>query len=336
MLKTRRMLPVVFFCSGLLYPIFPISEPDIAEPVQVQIRNVNFWADRNIILQIHRLRGEMVPTQHNRPVTFDDSNSFTIRIDSAETAMSAESLSNLLNGYVFAYSGAPLKNIRVTISGGRLKQTGTMHKGIDMPFEIEGAVSPTPEGNIRIHADKIRSAHLPFKGLLHLFGEDLSKLINLQQARGLRIEGDDIIMFPGQMLPPPRIEGRITSVHLKEGAIIQVFDSGRRRAPLAPPLDAPNYIYHHGGVLRFGKLTMSDADLEIVDEDPKTPFDFFLRDYNRQLVAGYSKNTLSHGLIVHMPDYAHSEAPLQPAVGQGPAHHQRDERAPRRDFHNAQ
>ena len=30
------------------------------------------------------LRGEMVPTQHNRPVTFDDSNSFIIRSESAE------------------------------------------------------------------------------------------------------------------------------------------------------------------------------------------------------------------------------------------------------------
>ncbi len=49
---------------------------------------------------------------------------------------------------------------------------------------------------------------------------------------------------------------------------------------------------------------MTDADLEIVDQSPLTPFDFSLPDYNRQLVAGYSKNTPTHGLIVFMPDFA--------------------------------
>ena len=313
--ESGRMLLIALFYGGLLYSSPAREEPEAEPPVQVQMRNVNFWVDRNIILQIRRLRGQMVPTQHNRPVTFDDSNSFITHIDSAEIAISAASLSNLLNGYVFAYPGAPLKNIQVTTSGGRLKQTGTMHKGIDMPFEIEGAISSTPDGNIRMHVDKVKSAHIPFKGLLHLFGEDLSKLINVKQARGLKIEGDDILMFPSQMLPPPRIEGHITSVRLEENAIVEVFDSGRHPAALAPPLDAKNYIYHRGGVLHFGKLTMSDADLEIVDDDPKTPFDFFLRDYNRQLVAGYSKNTLSHGLIVRMPDYGHiADRPVRGTV----------------------
>ena len=68
------------------------------------------------------------------------------------------------------------------------------------------------------------------------------------------------------------------------------------------PVPAAIY-YHRGGMLRFGKLTMTDADLESSTENPKTAFDFSLEGYNRQLVAGYSQNTQSHGLIVHMPDY---------------------------------
>ena len=47
-----------------------------------------------------------------------------------------------------------------------------------------------------------------------------------------------------------------------------------------------------------GKLTMTDSDLEIVDQTPRTPLEFSLAEYNRQLVADYSKNTPSHGLIV--------------------------------------
>jgi hypothetical protein len=71
---------------------------------------------------------------------------------------------------------------------------------------------------------------------------------------------------------------------------------------MALPFKAESYVYHRGGVLRFGKLTMTDSDLELVNDPPHSPFDFSLPDYNRQLVAGYSKNTVMHGLIVFMPD----------------------------------
>src|ERR1700674_3819993 len=52
----------------------------------------------------------------------------------------------------------------------------------------------------------------------------------------------------------------------------------------------------------IGKLTMNDTDLEIVGESQHSPFEFSLPEYNRQLTAGYSKNTASHGLIVYMRD----------------------------------
>jgi len=39
-------------------------------------------------------------------------------------------------------------------------------------------------------------------------------------------------------------------------------------------LKAQNYIYHKVVLLRFGKLTMTEADLEIVDQTPRTPFRF--------------------------------------------------------------
>jgi hypothetical protein len=230
------------------------------------MRAVNLHLDRFTILEVRTLRGQMVPTGRDRPVTFDDANSFVTRISAAEIAMSVKTLSDLLNRRVFAYPGAPLKNISVTVEHGRIKQTGTIHKGVEMPFEIEGTLDATPAGEIRLHVDKIVAAHLPVKGLLHFFGEDLAKLITLQQDRGVDVAG------------APKA--------------------------LSLPYATGSYMYHHGGILRFGKLTMNDADLEIVSESQRTPFDFSLPDYNRQLTAGYSKNTLSHGLVVFMRDFA--------------------------------
>ena len=67
-------------------------------------------------------------------------------------------------------------------------------------------------------------------------------------------------------------------------------------------------MYYRGGSLKFGKLTMEDTDLLLVDANQKNPFDFSPAEYNRQLVAGYSKNTPSHGLIVYMPDLSDLKA----------------------------
>ena len=270
--------------------------------VEIQMRNVDFRLAPDIDLEVRTLRGRLKRTKPDRPVTFDDPESFVVEVDTGEVAITAANLSALLNSYVFAYPKAPIKNIQVSIKGSRLSQKGTLHKGVDLPFEIEGPVSSTPDGDIRLHAEKIKSAGIPFKGLLHLFGADLSKLINENAGRGAKIEGDDIILSPRGITPPPHLEGHVAQVNVKNGRIIQIFDSSRHSAPLLPPVKTEAYIYHRGGVLRFGKLIMEGADLEIVGDQTKGLFCFFLREYKKQLIAGYSKNTPADGLIVHMAD----------------------------------
>src|ERR1700681_1213515 len=65
--------------------------------VEVQIREVNLHLDRSTVLEIKTLRGQLVPTRRGHPVTFDDVNSFTTRINTAETGISLKTLSHLLN-----------------------------------------------------------------------------------------------------------------------------------------------------------------------------------------------------------------------------------------------
>ena len=62
-------------------------------------------------------------------------------------------------------------------------------------------------------------------------------------------------------------------------------------------------MHYEGNRLKFGKLTMNDTDLTLLDLDPRDPFDFYLDHYKEQLVAGYTKTTPSFGLRVHMVDF---------------------------------
>lgn len=201
------------------------------------------------------------------------------------------------------YEGSPIRNVSVEIEGDRIKQKGKLHKGVGIEFELEGGLSANADGDIVMQADKIKADHVPVKGLLHLFGDDLADLVK-HGGRGMKMEGDDIILMPEAMTPPPHIHGRVTPVAIENGKIVQYMDSGLHLAALRPPLARNAYIYHRGGTLRFGKLTMRDADLEIVGDRPGL-FEFFQKQYSRQLAAGYSKSTASSELIAHMADYSH-------------------------------
>src|SRR6266496_1273468 len=86
---------------------------------QVAMRNVNFYVTPNAALRIRNLRGEM-RSLRGGPVVFDDKNSFVIRVSNAEVGLNGADLSNLLNGVVFDYRGAPLKHLKVHTSGNQL------------------------------------------------------------------------------------------------------------------------------------------------------------------------------------------------------------------------
>jgi hypothetical protein len=285
---------------------------------RVEMRNVDFHSEDTIVLRIRSLHGALLRRSKANPPAFDDKRSFIMRIDSGTIGIRADSLTNLMNNYVFAYPKAPLKKITISTKGNQIKMAAKMHKVIDVPVRIVGNLTPTPDGKIRLHPTSIKAAGIPVKGFLHLFGLDLSDVMKANEDRGVRIDDDDIIMDPERMMPPPLIRGRITAVRVEGDEVIQVFGSGKSSGGRADG-KSPNYMYYRGGTLRFGKLTMANADLRIVDADPKNAFDFSIDNYNRQLVAGHSKNTADFGLVVFMPDYYRVRGVAQNANNQGAA-----------------
>ena len=139
----------------------------------------------------------------------------------------------------------------------------------------------------------------------------MTKLINTRKTKGFSVDDNDIILDPTLMRPPPRMLGRVTSVRVQGDEIIQIF--GKDRPSPAAERPRSNYMACRGDALRFGRLTMNDVDMQLIDADPSDPFEFFPAHYNEQLVAGYSKTTPSGGLRVYMPDYDKTSQPLLPA-----------------------
>jgi hypothetical protein len=278
---------------------------------QVEMVNVNIRLDPKLTLHIRQLTGKFLSTRKGQPPTFDDKLSYIIAIDSAEVGVSMASMTHAMNTYVFGDADAPLKHLQLSSEGSQIRQKGTLNKGIGIPFEMVGTISATPDGKLRIHPTQMKVARLPVKGLLNLFGLDMAKLINTRKAKGISVDDNDFILDPALMLPPPTMRGRITAVRVQGDEIIQIFGKEKRLTATQQPRS--NYMAYRGGILRFGRLTMNNVDMWLIDADPTDPFEFFPDHYNEQLVAGYSKTTASGGLRVYMPDYGKISKQLSPA-----------------------
>ena len=276
--------------------------PSKAEDIvtQASMRNVNFYLMPNGALRIRKLRGT-VRSLNGGPVLFDDKNSFVIHLTYAEIGLNGTDITTLMNKYIFAYPGAPLKRLKVHTSGSQVVQTGIMHKILDIPFSIPADVSMTPEGLIRLHPVKTEILGVDGDKLMRAFGLSLQKILDLSKAKGVTVKGNDLFLDPVKILPPPAIEGHATAIRVDGDQLVQTFGTVAEATPLPQPdTAASSFMFFKGGTLHFGKLLMLDAEMQIVDLRPTGFFNFDLDRYKEQLVAGYERTLPDLGLEVYM------------------------------------
>ncbi len=276
----------------------------------VRFHNVHLRVGHGIVLEVRDLEGALISSDPKRPPTFDDQRSFAVRVDAGTIGISPDSLTRLLNEQVFADDSSSIRDVTVSIEQGRLKQKGTLHKGASIPFSIVADISATPDGLIRLHTVNVKTAGIPSGGLMKLFRIELDDLVKSNKSHGLQIVDNDVLISPDRLLSAPTLRGRMSAIRIEGDRIVQTYGT---RPSRGSDRERRNYMQYRGGTLRFGKLTMSDTDMELIDADPRDPFDFWPERYVTQLVAGYSKNTPSGGLRVYMPDYeSASRADLKP------------------------
>jgi hypothetical protein len=270
-------------------------------PVEVDMRNVDLHLTSDVAVQIRHLRGRFIAEGTRQIPNLDDPRSYSVTIDSGEVAVDLASLNAMMTRTLQGHSNVSHLDISID-EDGRLRQKGTVKKGIPVPFDVKARASVTPDGRIRIHSESVKGFGVPVNPLLKAFGIELDNLLNVDPGRGVSVDHNDLLLDATKLLPPPAMHGTITAVRIEHDMLVQVFGSGTPQS-LSPPATSKNHIYWRGGQLTFGKLTMTDTDLELIDEDPKDAFDFSVDRWNAQLAAGYSKVTPERGLKAHMVDY---------------------------------
>jgi hypothetical protein len=269
------------------------------EPVGFEMRDVRLHSSADIVILVKQLRGHLVSRTHQMPF-FDDQRSFYIAVDDAELSIDASSLTALVNR-VFDYDGSPLSDLHVAIHDDRLEQKGTLHKGLSVPFSVRASVS-SRDGQILLRPEKVSIAGIPASKMLHAFGLELDEVLKVRTGRGVSIRGDDLLLDPSQVIPIPEVRGKVVEARIVKDQLCLTF-GGKPAAAAHRQTEARHYVWFRGGQIRFGRMTMTDADLQLIDADPRDPFDFWPERYQQQLVAGYSRNTASGALRTTMPDY---------------------------------
>lgn len=308
-MRVRRIagfLSVRFLLGALVVVISAQQEAqtrntNMQSAPEVEAVNVLFRYSPDLAVLIVRLRGKLAPTAGHSIATFNDPTSFKIAIEAAEIRLSTEQLAALMNARIVASPKAQVKNVRISVSGNQLLIDGTMKKGIHVPFHAIAEVGTTTDNRIRIDMRKVNVGRLPLKGLLDVLGLSTEDLVSQKGLKGMSIEGDSFLIDPETVFPAPKIEARLAGARVVNNGIALAFGTGTPRLTTG---ERGNYIALRGGRIGYGREEMIDSKLTMIDSTPTDPFEFYLGQYWRQMVAGQIKVTPDKALRIRVPDYA--------------------------------
>jgi len=315
MLSIRRtsllLVPTALYflalcCTVLFFPEDAETEQPAAatEPqkgVGIEMANVLFRYSPELSVNIVRLRGELLPAQGHAVVSFNDASSFVVATDEAEMRMSTAQLASLMNSWLLQSPKAPLKDVRISAEGDRLLIRGTMKKGLHFPFSSAAMVGISNDNRIRITATKVKAADVPVKGLMDAMGMSLDDLISQKGLHGLSVDKDSFLIDPQTAFPPPQIRAKIAGVKIVGQNLVLTFGRG---APKLQPRPWKNYMAMRGGSMEYGRERMFDSDLAMIDSTPGDPFEFYLKEYWCQVIAGTIKAQPDRAMRLFVPDYS--------------------------------
>ena len=240
----------------------------------------------------------MVRTHPQVDPSFDDPESFILEIRKGIIHANIGDISNYLN--TSSPPNAPLKNISIQPDGDQIKLHGTVHKILPLPIELTGTLSATPDGRVKFHLVKLGVLKLPVKRILGDFHLNLADLVHSSNIPGVQIVDNDILFDTQTLLPPPHIHGLLTAVRIRPPDLEVIY--GNASATDTQLAQWHNFLKLSGGTIGFGKLTMHNVDLAMIDASQEAWFDLDLAHYQDQIVNGYTRMTAQAGLEIFMPD----------------------------------
>ncbi len=253
---------------------------------QFYTKNVMYRVDDDVQVGMPDLNADIVVKRPNQAFVPANLNDFVVNIHTGNLVIDDASMTGIFNKYVFNYEGSPLSDLKVTNKEGRVALSGTLRKGLPIPFSMEGTLQPDGEGHLVLKPENVKSAGIPVKGIMDVIGLEMASLIN-SKAAGVKIDGNNIVIYPNKLLPPPAINCYAVGAKIEPGRVIMMLDDKVRRPnPELPEPNAKNFLLMWGGNILINNHLVMDAKIMQIDTTPSDPMYYYMPLYREQLAAG--------------------------------------------------
>lgn len=290
----------------------------------VLLRNVQYCWSKEICIDTNRLSATAVPVNPGSELVFDDLKSFIVKVHNGTVRISPKTLQGMFNESVFNYPGSNLRNLSVSIEqagqANRIKLAGSLKYFLWIPFEMDTNLKVDSRTNtLVISVYQLKAfGFIPATWLIELKPFNLQKLLPLPENRYLTVRQNLMMVKPFGLFPPPRIDGKMTSIAVLP-RMIQLSFSGNE--PAISSAGGVNSITVKGGNPQFGRIRMMGADVQVNDRNPGDPFRFSLLNYLNYLPTSQVKLRSNGGATLLMSDHESI-----PDIGKGLFHPKNDER----------
>ncbi len=128
-----------------------------------------------------------------------------VTIQRGTASLSRDAITMLLNSHL---SSNKVKNVSVETAPNKVTIKGKAHKVVDVPFQIDGRITATADGLIRLQVGDEHAAHLPDSVTKLLGFDDLSKIVGSNADHGVKADKNSVTFDPDLMWGLP-IHGRV-------------------------------------------------------------------------------------------------------------------------------
>ncbi len=274
----------------------------------LRLANVRFRWTESRYIETQSLTVKAIPYNGYSVLNLDQPDSFYLYVLNGDVSLKFSVLEEIFNDTVFRYQGSPLRKIRLSfVKAGDepgIRLEGEMKLGIWIGFQMDCKIR-VEKNRILLVPVRISALGLPFvKGALDLIRLHLETLLPIPKGRGAELEGSVVVIDPFRLFRSPAIAGKLHSAKVEESGVIVGFQNAIK--PIPPTSSSgvsKNFIFLWKGNVQFGKLIMRDANILMVDSNPKNLFDFYLAKYERSLVRGRARIREDRSVQVEMPDF---------------------------------
>lgn len=163
-------------------------------------------------------------------------------VSHGEIIASDQSLTNVFISKL-AKKKSKIKDFKIVNAGGTTTLSGSISKIVPIKFSIAGELSSDGK-DITLHARTIKADGIPVKGLLELFGKNLSTIMKTQNVKGLKVD-ENTLSF--NLEPLAGLKGHILAASSFDGGLLLRYgpeprskDKGRPAAKPEEPTGRAN------------------------------------------------------------------------------------------------